>query len=121
MRPWSGQEAEEAAEQILEALHDAVGELPTYAQRAATAEHRYRVEQAKAFLSASGSNKEAREAAAYLAMNPLDTGKVHPRLARDLAASQYRDQNVVIRTLQAELELCRTMIVSARTTDGVNR
>ena len=118
LRPWSDLEAEEQADQVLDALASAVFELDTYAGRAAETEHAYRLDAARAYaaLPEGRSNKEARDHAVYEVLEAQADAdeRPHRRFARDLAAEALKNQRVRISQLQTEAGIAQSKMVGAR-------
>ena len=114
-RPWSGLEAHQAAEQILDRLADAVDAERETAIEAAETEHRYRLLRAKALVVAGGANADEREANVYLALDDLaGPDEMNPRQARDFAAAMHRSQRETVQWLQTEARVAQSLMVDAR-------
>lgn len=114
-RPWSRAEIEAALPDALDRLDEAVTNLRELGILAAETKWDYERQWARCFLAAEGRNRETREAVAMeLLVTRLDSSGRHPGLARDLAANAYADARRVIDAIQTEIDVCRTMMVSAR-------
>lgn len=114
-RPWSRSEIEVKLPQALERLDDAVTNLKELGILAAETKWTYERQWAKCFLAAEGKNRETREAVAMeLLVTMVDRSGRHPGLARDLAANAYADARRVIDAIQTEIDVMRTLTVSAR-------
>jgi hypothetical protein len=99
---------------MIDRLEEAIGELRLIGQRKAETEWTYRKAKARALVTVKGPNAEHREAAAILHQVSPGVTVADLGYERDLAEVGYNTQRSVIRALQTEAELMRTMIVSAR-------
>lgn len=124
-RPWSPAEVEAKVPELSERLNDAVTLLQAQGIAAAMTEWDYRAQMAKAQVRASSEGKNADERNG-LAIGYLVEGKcqvsgyehLHAGLSRDLARNAYSDQRKVIDAISSELDVARTLLVSARRGDG---
>lgn len=114
-RPWSGAEAAERAEEVLDRLADAVAEELTTAIDAAKAEADYRLAKARALMVVGGSNADEREAnvAIYLVEHTPD-GELDPRQRRDVTAAVNRSWRERVKALQTEARIAQSLMVDSR-------
>lgn len=115
-RPWTGLEAMEREEAILEMWADAVDAERELAIEAANSEHSYRMAKALAYAAIVGKNAQEREAKAYLLMEAEadDDQAMHPRQARDYWQALYRSQREKCAWLAQEAKYAHTLVVDAR-------
>lgn len=113
-RPWSITEVEQQIPEMIERIEDAIGELRQTGQHKAETEWAYRKAKARALVTVKGPNADHREAAAILHQVSPGVTVGDLGFARDLAEVAYTTQRSVIRALQTEAELMRTMMVTAR-------
>lgn len=116
-RPWSPAEAIEMLPEIVARLEQAITSLLSMGRKAAESEWEYRKAKAIGLLKADGKNAEAREAQALLTEVKHGGQKVTVAdlgLRRDLAENAYRDQRIMIQTLDTEARLIQSLMVSGR-------
>lgn len=113
-RPWSTAEVEAQIPEMIDRLEEAIGELRAIGIRKAQTEWTYRKAKARALVQVKGPNAEHREAGAILHQVSPGVTVADLGYERDVADIAYTTQRDVIRALQTEAELMRTMMVSAR-------
>lgn len=113
-RPWSALEVEEKIPEMVGRMEDAIADLKSLGEDAATKAWAYRRAKAIGFARTSGKNAELREANCIL--HQIEPGKTVADLglARDLAENAYVNQRQIIAALRSEADLMRTLVVSAR-------
>lgn len=114
-RPWSGLEAQERAEEVLDLLAEAVDAEMQVAIEAAEAEHAYRLARAQALATVGGRNADEREANVYLHLEEqAGPDSMNVRQARDYFAALHRSQREKVKWLQTEARLAQSLMVDAR-------
>lgn len=112
--PWSPASIEASIPVLIERMEAELVELKALGIRSAQLKWEHEAMMATARRHAEGSNAEDRKASAMLwrdetGHGPLDTG-----MAMDMAANAYGDSRQVIRAIDAELSVARTLLVSHR-------
>lgn len=115
-RPWSPVEVEEKIPQVVDALHEFIGELERLGERAAEAKHHAKKAAARAWVAGpEGRNGEERAAHVSMTVDPeFGASVLDLEFAADLADREYRSTTTRIRVLEKEADLLQTMHVSHR-------
>lgn len=117
-RPWSPVEVEEKIPEIVDKLHDAIGQVEELGERAAEASHRAKKSRALAWVTLEfekGTLAAKRDAMADLWVNPDHSESVVDlEFAADLADKELRAMRLRINALEKEADLLQSMHVSHR-------
>lgn len=113
-RPWSPAEVAQRIPELDKELEDALTSLKELAADMAGSNLRYHRAKATAMLAVKESNKERREAAAALTQVAPGAQVVDLAYERDLAGSTFWNAKTAIDVRLGQLEMMRTLSVSAR-------